>query len=246
MGQQLKLQIDGEVEFVQDPAVPAYIDRIGQDLARNSDVQFPITIKVVKSDRPIAFALPGGFLYVNSGLIVAAGNEAELAGVMAHAIAHVAARHATRLLTRMQFANYTDTPLLQASNGHCNVYAICEQEQRMGRPLAFFSFSRAFELEADYLAVQYMYKAGYEPGALVTFLEKLEAQEGSTRPPRVSTFADHPAPAQRIQQAKKEIAAILPARAGATLNTPEFDEIKARVGTLSAPASPAMPRMANE
>jgi predicted Zn-dependent protease len=205
MGQQLAQEVDSQVEFVQDPPITAYVNRIGQELVRNSDAQVSFSIKVVNANDPIAYALPGGFLYVNTGLILAADNEAQLAGVMSHAIAHVAARHVTRLLTRQQLASYMDMPLIQVSQDHCNLYAVCEHEQGFGFPLVFPSFSRAFELEADYLGVQYMYKAGYEPNAFVAFLERLESQEGKTPRPPVRTFSSHPPLAQRIQQAKKKL-----------------------------------------
>jgi beta-barrel assembly-enhancing protease len=232
VGQQLAQEVDSEVDLVLDAAITAYVNRIGQELVRNSDAQVSFSIKVVNANDPLAYALPGGILYVNTGLILAASNEAELAGVMSHAIAHVAARHVTRLLTRMQIANYMDMPLIPVSYTKCNVYAICEHEPGLGLPMAFLRFSRAFELEADYLGVQYMYKAGYEPNAFVAFLERLESQEGKYPAPAAKTFSSHPTLAHRIQQAKKEIAAVLPASSHATVNTPAFDDIKARVARL--------------
>jgi beta-barrel assembly-enhancing protease len=231
LGRQLAQQVDSQADFIQDPAIAAYVNRIGQVLVRNSDVQLPVTIRVVNSERPVAFALPGGFLYVNSGLILAADNEAQLAAAVAHAIAHVAARHVTRLMTRAQFINIAELPLIHV-HSRCDVCDLCEQGQSIGLPISFLRFSRDFEFEADYLGVQYMYKAGYEPDAFVAALERLEALEGKNYHPVAAVFSAYPPTAQRIRQVKKEILAILPARTGGILNTPDFDTIKALVAAL--------------
>ncbi len=233
IGKQAAQEIEGRLKFVEDPAVTEYVNRIGQELVRNSDVKVPFVIKVVNSDEAGTFALPGGFLYVNSGLLRAADNEAELAGVMAHAIAHVAARHLTRLLTRSQFAGYTELPLIffpVVLDANCISTSQCGQN--IGLPVTMLKFQRAFELEADYFGVQYLYKAGYEPNAFATFLEKRAQQEKPNARPVALAFADHPPLAERVQNARKEIAAILPARDHSTLDTPEFQQVKARVQSL--------------
>src|SRR5581483_2964178 len=146
--------------LIEDPVITEYVNRVGQNLVRNSDAQVPFTIKVIDSDEVNAFALPGGFFYVNTGLILAADTEAELAGVMAHEIAHVAARHGTRNASKAELANWMSLPLIF-----------------LGGPIGFGA--RGAEREADYLGLQYMYKAGYDPQAFVDFFEKIEAKEKS-------------------------------------------------------------------
>src|ERR1017187_3655950 len=162
-------QIESQIKLVNDPVVTEYVNRIGQNLVRNSDAQVPFTIKVIDSDVVNAMALPGGFFYVNSGLILAADEEAEMAGVMAHEISHVCARHGTRQMTRAQWANIGTIPLIFIGGGIG--YGIYEAAG-LGLPLTFMKFQRNFEAEADYLGLQYMYKSGYDPQAFISFFEK--------------------------------------------------------------------------
>src|SRR5881227_3519223 len=169
MGRQMAAEIERQVKLVEDPTINEYVNRVGQNLVRNSDAKVPFTIKVVESDEINAFALPGGFFYVNSGLILAADEEAELAGVMAHEIAHVAARHYTRQITRAQLANYLTLPLIFVGGG---IGYAAYQAAGIGIPLTFLKFNRNFEAEADYLGIQYMYKSGYDPQAFISFFEK--------------------------------------------------------------------------
>jgi hypothetical protein len=229
MGKQYAMQVENGVKLVQDPVVTEYVNRIGQNLVRNSDAQVPFTIKVIDSDEVNAFALPGGFFYVNSGLILAADEEAELAGVMAHEIAHVAARHMTRQMTRAQWANIATVPLIFVGGGIG--YGIYEAAG-LGLPLTFMKFQRSFEAEADYLGLQYMYKTGYDPQAFISFFEKIQAKEKKKPGTLAKAFASHPQTPDRIEKSQQEIATILPAKAQYVVSTSEFDDVKARLATI--------------
>jgi predicted Zn-dependent protease len=229
MGKQYAMQVEQSVKLVQDPVVTEYVNRIGQNLVRNSDAQVPFTIKVIDSDEVNAFALPGGFFYVNSGLILAADEEAELAGVMAHEIAHVAARHGTRQMTRAQWANIGTIPLIFVGGGVG--YAVYEAAG-LGLPLTFMKFQRNFESEADYLGLQYMYKTGYDPQAFISFFEKIQAKEKKKPGTLAKAFASHPQTPDRIEKSQQEIATILPAKAQYVVSTSEFDDVKSRLATI--------------
>jgi predicted Zn-dependent protease len=229
MGKEYSQQVESSVKLVQDPVITEYVNRIGQNLVRNSDAQVPFTIKVVDSDEINAFALPGGFFYVNTGLILAADEEAELAGVMAHEIAHVAARHATRQMTRAQYANLGTIPLIFVGGGIG--YAI-RSAASLALPMTFMSFSRAFESEADYLGLQYMYKTGYDPQAFISFFEKIQAQEKKKPGTLAKAFASHPQTPDRIAKSQEEIEKILPAKPQYMVTTSEFDEVKSRLAAL--------------
>ena len=229
MGKQYAMQVEQGVKLVQDPVVTEYVNRIGQNLVRNSDAQVPFTIKVIDSDEVNAFALPGGFFYVNSGLILAADEEAEMAGVMAHEIAHVAARHITRQMTRGNWANIATVPLIFIGGGIG--YGIYEAAG-LGLPLTFMKFQRSYETEADYLGLQYMYKTGYDPQAFISFFEKLQAKEKKKPGTLAKAFASHPQTPDRIEKSQQEIATILPARAQYVVSTSEFDDVKSRLAII--------------
>lgn len=229
IGKEYAQQLEQSMRMVQDPVINEYINRIGQNLVRNSDAKVPFTIKVVDDDSVNAFALPGGFFYVNSGLILAADEEAELAGVMAHEIAHVAARHATRGATRAEVANLLSIPLIFVGGG---IGYAAREAVGIGLPITFLKFSRGFEAEADYLGLQYMYKAGYDPNAFVAFFEKLEAQEKKKPGTLAKAFSTHPQTPDRIQKSQQEIATILPPRDQYIVTTSEFDSVKARLAAL--------------
>ena len=229
MGKEYAQQVEASVKLVNDPIVNEYVNRIGQNLVRNSDARVPFTIKVVDSDEINAFALPGGFFYVNSGLILAADDESELAGVMAHEIAHVAACHIARQMTRGNLAQLATIPLIFM--GGWAGYGIY-QGAGLAVPVAFMKFNRGYEAEADYLGVQYMYKAGYDPQAYVNFFEKVQAQEKKKPGTMAKVFADHPQTPDRIEKSQQEIAQILPSRPQYVVSTSEFDEVKARLAAL--------------
>ncbi len=230
MGKQYAMMVEQTARLVQDPVINEYINRIGQNLVRNSDAKVPFTIKVIDSDEINAFALPGGFFYVNSGLILAADEEAELAGVMAHEIAHVAARHQMQQMTRLQYANMATIPLIFV--GSWGVYEAASLAINLALPVTFMKFSRNFESEADYLGVQYMYKTGYDPQAFISFFEKIEAKEKSHPGTLAKVFASHPPTPDRIARTEQEIKRILPTEPQYIVTTSEFDSIKARLAML--------------
>jgi len=229
IGKQYAMQVDNSVKLVTDPVVTEYVNRIGQNLVRNSDAQVPFTIKVIDSDEVNAFALPGGFFYVNSGLILAADEEAELAGVMAHEISHVCARHQMRQMTRANWAQIGTLPLIFVGGGIG--YAVYEAAG-LGLPITFMKFQRNFEAEADYLGLQYMYKTGYDPQAFISFFEKIQAREKKKPGTIAKAFASHPQTPDRIAASQKEIATILPAKPQYIVSTSEFDNVKARLAMI--------------
>jgi predicted Zn-dependent protease len=231
MGQQYSQQIEHAAKLVSDPVVIEYVNRVGQNLVRNSDSKVPFTIKVIDTDEINAFALPGGFFYVNSGLILAADNEAELAGVMAHEIAHVAACHVAREQTRSNIVNLASIPLIFVPGGWA-VYEATQVAMGVGVPLAFMKFSRNFETEADFLGMEYMYKTGYDPQSFISFFEKIEAQEKKKPGTLAKAFSSHPMTPDRVAHAQQEMATVLPPRDEYVLNTSEFDQVKSRLASI--------------
>ena len=237
LGKQLAQQVERGSKVINDPVVSEYVNRIGQNLVRNSDAKVPFTIKVIEDPSVNAFALPGGFFFVQSGLILKADNEAELAGVMAHEIAHVAARHGTRQATRGEIAQLATIPLIFM--GGAAAYGIYEASGLLV-PLSFLKFSRNFEAEADYLGVQYMYKAGYDPTAFVDFFEKIQTLE-KRKPGTVGKlFSSHPPTDDRIKKSQEEIAALKP-RPEYVVTTSEFNDVKSRLAMLENQKRPDKP-----
>jgi beta-barrel assembly-enhancing protease len=233
LGKQLAQEVDKSAKFIDDPVVDEYVNRIGQNLVRNSDARVPFTIKVIDSDTVNAFALPGGFFYVNSGLILHADEEAELAGVMAHEIAHVCARHGTKQATKGDIMQMASIPAMIFIPYSWAGYAIY-QGMNFAIPLTFLKFSRNDEREADYLGTQYMYKAGYDPNAFVAFFEKVEADEKKEPGTIPKVFETHPPTPDRIEAVQKEIATILPPRQQYIVTTSEFDNVKHRLQMIEA------------
>jgi predicted Zn-dependent protease len=207
------------------------VNRIGQNIVKNSDCKVPFTIKVIDTDEINAMALPGGFFYVNSGLILAADEEAELAGVMAHETAHVCAHHAAREMTRANYAQIGMVPLIMMTGYSWTGYGIYEATQLL-IPITFLEFSREFEAQADYLGVQYMYRAGYDPQAFVTFFEKIQNLEKQKPGAVAKVFENHPQTPDRIEHTEEEIAKILPPKDEYLVTTSEFNDVKARLARI--------------
>jgi hypothetical protein len=230
-GKQYSMEVEKASHLVTDPIVVEYVNRVGQNLVKNSDSKVPFTIKVLDTDEINAMALPGGFFYVNSGLILACDSEDELAGVMAHEIAHVAAHHAAREMTKMNYMQIGSIPLMIFTQGTWTGYGIYEAAQ-LAVPLTFLQFSREYEAEADYLGIQYAYRAGYDPQGMVSIFEKLDALEKHKPGALSKAFSDHPATPDRIGNVEEEIATILPARVDYLVTTSEFDQVKARLARI--------------
>jgi beta-barrel assembly-enhancing protease len=228
LGKQLSAEVERQAKFINDPVVNEYVNRVGQNLVRNSDAQVPFTIKVIDSDVVNAFALPGGFFYVNSGLILHADEESELAGVMAHEIAHVCARHGTKQATKGEITQLAMIPAMIFIPYTWAGYAIY-QGMQFAIPMAFLQFTRTDEREADYLGLQYMYKAGYDPNAFVSFFEKVASDEKKQPGTVPKIFSTHPPTPDRIEASQKEIATILPQRDDYIVTTSEFDQVKRRL-----------------
>jgi beta-barrel assembly-enhancing protease len=229
-GREAAAEVDRQAKFIDDPLITEYVNRVGQNIVLHSDAKVPFTIKVIDSDEVNAFALPGGFFYVNKGLLLAADNEAELAGVMAHEIAHVAARHAVENQAK---ANLLEYAALGASIFLGGIPGMIYQNTAgIGLLGIFMKFSRSAEEEADRLGVQYMYAAGYDPGAMATMFEKLEAKN-KKKPGFVSrAFSTHPAPPER-RAAALALAARFPEREEYVISSSEFQRVKARLLRLS-------------
>ena len=247
LGKQLAQEVERSAKLIDDPVVTEYVNRVGQNLVRNSDAKVPFTIKVIDSDEVNAFALPGGFFYVNSGLILRANEESELAGVMAHEIAHVAARHGTKQATKGDLIQIASIPAMIMLPYGWAGYGIY-QGMNFLIPMTFLKFSRDAEREADFLGLQYMYKAGYDPNSYVTFFERIQADE-KRRPGTIGkAFSTHPPTQDRIENTQKEIARILPARQEYIVTSSEFDSVKGRLRTImfarkavdNAPGKPSL------
>lgn len=231
MGKQLAQEVEMGAKLVDDPVISEYVNRLGQNLVRNSDAKVPFTIKVIDSDEVNAFALPGGFFFVNTGLIARAESESELAGVMAHEIAHVAARHGTRQASRGTLVSLLTLPLMVM--GGWTGYAI-QQGANLAIPLAFLQFSRGFEAEADLLGLQYMYKTGYDPTAFVDFFEKIQALEKKKPGSMSKIFGTHPLTDERIKDAQKNIQELLKAKPEYVVTTSEFNDVKTRLVAMTS------------
>ena len=246
IGKQYSQEIERQVKIVDDPIVSEYVNRVGQNIVRNSDAKVPFTIKVVDAEEINAFALPGGFFYINTGLIVAAESESELAGVMGHEIAHIAASHAMKQQTKATIANLATIPLIFTGYGWAS-FGI-RQAASVLIPIAFLQFSKAQEREADMLGLQYMYKAGYDPTSFIDFFEKLASKEKRKPGTMAKLFSSHPPTGERIEMAQKNIGEMLEAKPEYVVTTSEFNDVKSRLTLLAGrrkvdPQDPNRPKL---
>ena len=246
LGKGLATDIERQAKIIDDPLIAEYVSRVGQNLVRNSDAKVPFTIKVVDSEDVNAFALPGGFFYVNSGLLMAADSESELAGVMGHEIAHIAGRHGTKQATKGTIANLATIPLMFTGFGWTSM--LLRQGASILIPLVFLQFNQAQEREADVLGLQYMYKSGYDPTSFVDFFEKLQSREKRKPGTMAKIFSSHPLTADRVTDAQKNIGEMLAARPDYVVTTSEFNEVKARLLAMNGrrkatPEDPNRPRL---
>lgn len=230
-GKQYSTEIDHTAKMVTDPVVNEFVNRLAQNIARNSDLTIPLTVKVIDDPSLNAFALPGGFLYVNSGLLLAADEEAQVAGVVAHEIAHAAARHWASQMTKATLLQYLMIPLIFVPMSY-PVYLGASQALNFGIPIAFLKFNRSAEAEADMLGLQYMYKAGYDPSAYVSFFSKIIEQDRRSPGSVPTVFASHPPTPERIVASEREIKEILPQKPQYLVSTSEFDDVKGRLQSI--------------
>lgn len=229
-GKEMSQQVDHQSKLVTDPVLNEYVNRVGQNLARNSDLKVPLTIKVIDDPTINAFALPGGFLYVNTGVIKSADEESQLAGVLAHEMAHVAARHWASQMTKQTLLQYAMIPLMFTPMSIGAYYGLSAAMQ--GLPILFLKFSQKDEAEADYLGLQYMYKAGYDPESYVTFFGKVTEEERHMPGSVPEIFMDHPPTPDRIISCEQEIKKILPEKQQYLVSTSEFNDMKSRLTTV--------------
>jgi len=231
IGKQYADQIDKEAKILKDPVINEYVNRVAQNLARNSDLNIPLTIKIIDDPAINAFTLPGGFMYLNTGTLLAADEEDQIAGVIAHEIGHAAARHWARMMTKATLLQFAMIPMMIIPMSAAVYYGVLEAYMN-GVPMAFLKFSRNDEKEADFLGLQYMYKAGYDPNAFVGFFGKVMDEERRSPGSMAKVFADHPPTGDRIIASEEEIQKILPKRPEYLVSTSEFDDVKARLQTV--------------
>lgn len=226
LGRQLEAEVEKQAKILDDPIISEYVNRLGQNLVRNSDVKFPVTFKVIESDETDAFTLPGGYIFIDTGLIKLSSNEAELAWAIAHELGHAAARHATRQASRNRLISMGTMPLV-IFGGIPGLAA--RQAANALAPMAFLAYSRHNETEADLLGLQYLWKAGYDPDASVDLFEAMESNERREAGKVGKLFRNHPPTQERIEKTQKNIDTMLPPRDSYIINTSEYEEIRARL-----------------
>ena len=219
LGRRLAEEVERQVPLIDDSSINDYVTRLGRNIARNSDVAVPTTFKVTTSRDLDAFSLPGGFVYVNAGLILESTNEAEVASVIAYQLAHVAARHATKMQSKAELVNFAGIPLIFMGGVGTHSF----RETSASATQQFNQFYRKDVIEADFLGVQYLYKTGYDPNAAVTMLQKVQALDASNRP------STHPSPSDRLRATQKVIDGLPPPPQPAATDSPEFQSVRAHL-----------------
>lgn len=230
MGKQMAQTVARDAKLITDPILTEYVNRMVQNLVNNSDVKMPVNVQLVDSDQINALTLPGGYIIVEAGLLLAADSEAQFAGALAHEVAHVACRHATRQATNGDLTRIGATMASIAIGGWPG-YAI-GQGAGAALPLQYLKFSQRYEADADFYGLQYMYKAGYDPAEMVNFFEKIESMERNKPGTLGKFFSTHPMTGDRLKKSQQEIDKDLAARSEYVVNTSEFDEMKARLSQL--------------
>ena len=232
LGKQLAREVEREAKILDDPTISEYLNRLGQNLVRNSDITFPVDFKIIESDEINAFTLPGGHIFVNTGLIKLSANEAELASAIAHELGHSAARHATRQASRSRLINMGTVPLVLLG-GVTGLAA--RQIATVAVPMAFLKFSREFETEADLLGLEYLWKSGFDPNATIDLFESMESTERRQPGSVAKLFRSHPLTPDRIEKTQKNIDTLLPHRDQYTVNTSEYEEVRTRLYEILQP-----------
>jgi beta-barrel assembly-enhancing protease len=234
LGKQLALEVEKQAKIVDDPTISEYVNRLGQNLARNSRIAFPVTVKIIQSDEINAFTLPGGHIFINTGLIKLSANEAELASALAHELGHSAARHATRQASRKKLMSMGTVPLFLLGG----VTGLAAREAaEIAVPMAFLKFSREFETEADLLGLECLSRSGYDPNATVDLFESMESTERRQPGSVAKLFRSHPLTPDRIEKTQKDIDTRLPRRDEFIVNTSEYEAVRARLYDLLQPQS---------
>jgi beta-barrel assembly-enhancing protease len=249
LGRQAAQQVEREKQLCNDPKVDAYLSKVGHRLIEHLNtysVEYPWEFHCVNDKAVNAFALPGGFVFINRGAIEAADNEAQLAAVMAHELSHVALRHGTNQATKAQEAQLF-TGILGAAGsifgGAAGAAAAGVGQLATGSVL--LKYSRGAETQADVMGTQVLYDSGYDPRAMAAFFENLNASSEGKAPPQF--FSDHPNPDNRIDRVDEEIKKLGGAPEGAERDSAEFEAIKREVMALPTPAKgkPPAPPSAN-
>jgi Zn-dependent protease with chaperone function len=227
---------------VEDKAIQEYVNSVAQRIAQKSDLKIPLHVSVLQSREINAFALPGGYLFIERGLLEAAEDESELAGVIAHEMAHDAARHANKLMKRAtiagvfyQAAQLAAMILTGGVAGIGTYYAIQYGFYGLGLVLnlELLGVNRDYELEADQLGVQYAWNAGYDPGGFIRFFDKIATREGYVN--SASWFRTHPPFYQRMVDARREIM-FLPDKPEMIVQTSAFDQMKKGLAPIAEAA----------
>jgi len=231
LGMQMATETERTLWLLRDPVVVGYVSDLAERIVRNSDARMPVQVRVVDAQEINAFALPGGHFFVTTGLIRAAETEAELASVIAHEVAHLAARHATKQMTRATIWSWLSIPLMIL--GGPTAYAI-QQGATLAVPLTFLKFSRNAEREADFLGLQYHYAGGYDPVAFVDFFERLRQEEQSKKGGIAKVFSTHPMTGDRIVAAERTIENYLPERQEYVVTTSRHDEVREYLARLES------------